>query len=464
MEAVLYENLLLILGNTPLSVYNLSISEESGKHGMLSVNAATEEENKEYLLYEESGGMALYAILENALQPIFQGMVIKMDITASGGICEVYLEAVTESYWMDISVQNRSFQDIAMSSHQLVKKVLESYWGSQILFSIPDEALGRIAVQYQETDWAFLNRILSEYNAAVYVDSASGGICLRAGLMNTEEDADWDSLPYTVQRDTAPKDAQKELKGQIHYIVETYDILPLGERVQFHGQELYIGKVNRRICQGFLINEYYLYFKEGLIVKKYYNPLLSGVSINGTVTAVKRNRLQAMLETDALSDYKSQYFFPFSTVAASPDGSGWYCMPKKGDQLRIFFPTADESEGYAIANLQGESAPAQDSPISNPNMKDITMPDGKAVKFIEGGIQICVGEEKGTITLTNDGKVEIKTEEDIEIHSAGGIAFSTDETMEVIAGTQIQITNDSGGSICMTEDAVEIHAHKIANN
>ena len=59
-------------------------------------------------------------------------------------------------------------------------------------------------------------------------------------------------------------------------------------------------------------------------------------------------------------------------------------MPRPGDQVRIFFPTADEKESYAIANIQGDSSPASDSPMSRPDLKDITMPDGKAVRFIEG--------------------------------------------------------------------------------
>ena len=132
---------------------------------------------------------------------------------------------------------------------------------------------------------------------------------------------------------------------------------------------------------------------------------------------------------------QEKVFFPFSTVAASPDGSGWYCMPRPGDQVRIFFPTADEKESYAIANIQGDSSPASDSPMSRPDLKDITMPDGKAVRFIEGGIQLAVGGNKGTVTLTNDGNAEIVTDDDIEISAAEAVCFSTDGMMSVTAGS-----------------------------
>ena len=115
-DAITYGNLLLKLGETPLSVYQLSIVEEAGKHGLMSVSAETEEGAKEYLLYEEYGDVALYADLGQALQPIFYGIVTKMEAKARGGRCEVYLEAVTQSYFMDLTVLNGSYQDISITN------------------------------------------------------------------------------------------------------------------------------------------------------------------------------------------------------------------------------------------------------------------------------------------------------------------------------------------------------------
>lgn len=464
MDAITYGSLFLMLGNTPLSVLSCNISENPGSHGFLSVDAETEEELKDYLLYEEDGYIGLFAVIEGSSQPLFYGTVTKMEVKVQGGRCVLHLEALTASYQMDLAVRNRTFQDTAMTSHQLVKKILEPYPQSQILFSIENKELGQIAVQYQETDWAFLNRVLSSYGVSAYIAGNEPGIYLRAGLMDTEEDADWDSLPFILERNTAPKETEMGLKGQICYQVEAYDILPLGEKVLFKGKELYIGKIRRFLRQGLFVSRYYLYFAEGLKVLKYHNPLLGGVSINGQVTSVSRNRLQVQMETDALEQCRKKYLFPFSTVAASSDGSGWYCMPQKGDPVRIFFPTADEKEGYAIANIQGESAPGPDSSMSNPDMKDITTPDGKAVRFIEGGIQLTVGEEKGTITLTNDGNAEIRTDEDIEIGAVEAVCFSTDGTMTVTAGTQIEFINDAGGNITVTDETVEINAVRIINN
>lgn len=465
MDAITYGQLVLMLGDTKLSVLELVISEEPGRHGRLSAEAAAEEGEKDFLLYEERGDVSVYAEQEEDKTPLFYGFVTRMEIKTVGKQCMVYLEAVTQSYQMDLTAWNRTYQDTALTSYQLLENIIEPYWPfGQILASIPEEELGQIAVQYQETDWAFLNRMLSKYGVSACVDSTSPGICIRAGLMDILDDADWDDLPYTVSRNTAPANTNCALKGQICYTVEAYDIVPLGEMVEFHGLELYIGKIERNISKGLLVNRYSLYFEEGMEVSRYYNPFLSGVSINGIVTGVKRDRLLTWMETDVLLTCQKKYFFPFSTVAASPDGSGWYCMPRKGDRVRIFFPTDDESEGYAIANLHGESKPASGSSIENPDAKDITMPDGKSVRFIKDGIQLAVGEDKGTVTLTNDGKVEIRTDEGIEIGAAEVLYLITEGEMTVKAGTQIQITSDQGGSIRLTQDTAEIKADAIWNN
>ncbi|MCM1259100.1 MAG: phage late control D family protein [Roseburia sp.] len=463
MEAITHDKFVLLLGAVSLSVLKLEIKEEFGRHGTLSADASAGGDMKEYLLYESGVSVTLQG---ESKQLLFCGMLTQMEVKNQGSQCIVHIEAVTGSYQMDMGAGNSIFQDTALTCRQLLKKILKPYTNSKLKFSITDKKLGQIAVQYQETDWEFISRVLSWYGAGIWVISTMHNIHLKVGLTDTETKVDWDKLPYSAVRDTAPKEKKGGVKSHICYKTEAYEFLTLGEKVRFHGKELYIGKIERCIDKGTLVNKYSLYFKEGFIVSRYGNPYLGGISVNGIVKEVKRNKIQACLQFDALKECKSQYFFPFSTVAASPDGSGWYCMPKKGDMIRVFFPTEDEGQGYAIANVMGQSAPSASSPISNPDLKDITAPDGKAMKFIQGGIQLSVGKEKGVVKLTNDGTAEIKTDEDIEICAAEMISFSTEEEgkIEVTAGTQITIESDSGCSISMTKEEVEINAVKIESN
>lgn len=463
-DAITYKSISLMIGDKMVLVADLEVQESPNQHGLLSVTVIVEEQMKDYILYEAQSNVALLYAQNGKIKALFQGIIINIKVTAAGEVYYVFINVITASYLMDYEVRNCSFQDIAMTSHQMIKLLMNLYPGSQMLISIPDQPMGQIAILYQETVWGFLKRFLSRYETYLYVDSTKMGICLRIGLQDTKENVSWDSLPYIVKRDTAPKDVEKQLKDQLVYMVESYDILPLGTQVLFHGKELYIGKIYRGLRNGLLVNQYHLYFKEGLRIKTYYNPNISGVSINGVVTNIKRNKVQVQLQTDALTSYQNQYLFPYSSVAASPDGGGWYCMPKSGDPVRIFFPVSDESEGYAISNIQGVSSPASDSPMGNPDLKDITTPDGKMVKFIENGILLSVGGQTGTITLTNDGKAELKTEQSIIIGAGEEIKVTTDGELVLSAGTKVTLTSDAGSSINLTDDTIEANASVIWNN
>ena len=75
MDAITYGSLFLILGSTRLSVLTCCISENPGKHGFLSADAETQEELKDYLLYEEDGHIGLFVMLGETIKPLFYGTV-----------------------------------------------------------------------------------------------------------------------------------------------------------------------------------------------------------------------------------------------------------------------------------------------------------------------------------------------------------------------------------------------------
>lgn len=464
-EAITYDKLVLVVGDIMARVLEVEIREASNEHGELFVTAIAGLQEKDYILYEGTGNIGLFYGNEDSTKPLFQGVLSEMSIAAEGDMYLISLHVRTFSSLMDIYKYNFSFQDLAMGSYQLVRTLIEPYLVSQVLLSIPDTRLGRIYLQYQETTWEFLKRFLSGYGACLYPDSASQGIRMRAGLWENPENVNWDSYPYRVRRDMSPKNASQELKGQLIYEVDAYEILPLGACLVFHGKELYVKGIRRQLKKGLLVSRYELCFKEGMEIRQYYNPLISGISINGVVASVKRNQICAQLETDMLASCQEPYFFPYSTVAASSDGSGWYCMPKEGDQIRVFFPVSDEKEGYAVSNIQGNQSPAADSPMGNPDIKAITTPDEKMVRFIENGILFSVSSGKGTVMLTNDGKATIQGAEAIGISAADKIKIETEGELSITAGTKIQLASDQGGYIDITDDTVQTNAAIIkANN
>lgn len=464
MDAITCSSLMVMIGEVAAPIVSLELREGFNQHGQLSVTIMAEEQVKEYILYEGGSNLSLLYLQNEAACAMFQGMILNMQVSAVAQTYYINILAKTSSYQMDLSKLNLSFQDTAMTAHQLIDNVVSLFPEAKTLLAFPDRAIGHIVVQYQETTWEFLKRFASEFGAYLYVDSSSLGIQIKFGLSDAEETVDWEQHPYTIRRNTFPQQNGITREALLVYEVHAYEILPLGSRINFKNQDLYIGEIYRYLEDGLLVNQYKLYLEAGLQAVHYYNSLLGGISINGVVTNISRNQVQVSMETDGLSSYASQYYFPYSTVAASPDGGGWYCMPQAGDQVRIFFPVSDEKEGYAITNIKGESSPAADSPMGNPDIKDITAPDGKTVTFVDNGIMLAVGGGKGSITLTNDGKAEIKTEEDIEIGAAQEVYVSTDGNLKLSADIEIELISDAGGSIRITEESVDLSASKIMNN
>ena len=462
--AVMAGDMCLIIGRAVARVVAVDILERPNCHGELWVKILAQEKLKEQIFYEGDGMVSLICVRSGKPQVLFQGMVMELRAFALGDFSIIEITARTASCLMDLQEMNLSYQDTEMTFHEIVQMLVGFFPGAQALIQVPDQPLGCIAVQYQETFWAFLKRLSAAQGAFVYVDSTSSALCLYIGLPESKAEADFDQLPYTIARSTAPEDIWCTLQGQTVSYVKAYDILKLGERVLFHGRELYTGSVRRTLEGGLLVSQYGLRFKEGMQARKYGNPLLVGVSVNGAVEEVRRNKVKVVMETDAVQNCRGKHYFPFSTVSASPDGSGWYCMPKTGDRVRIFFPGSDKTEGYAIANIQGNSAPAPESPMVDPGIKDITTPDGNTVKFIENGIQLSAGGGCGSVTLKNDGKAEIHAVQDIVIGAGNEIMAATEGELELTAGEEIVLKSDGGADISIKGDTIEIHASNIMNN
>ena len=186
---------------------------------------------------------------------------------------------------------------------------------------------------------------------------------------------------------------------------------------------------------------------------------MAGVSVFGTVTGVQRDRVRVRMVTDASGTCQDAFYFPYSTVAASPDGSGWYCMPKAGDSVRIFFPERDEKEGYAVSSILGQVSQSG----GNPDRKNITTPDQKTVQFIDGGILLAVRDGKGSVKLMNNGMAEVCSDTGIRLGAASTGAIQAGGKVTLKAGTKVRLQGLQD-SISMEEGKIVMDGWRILSN
>ena len=95
----------------------------------------------------------------------------------------------------------------------------------------------------------------------------------------------------------------------------------------------------------------------------------------GIVQAVQKDQVQVhLVDIDSEYDGAGNVWLPYSTAYSSSDGSGFYCMPAEGDQVRVFFPGSDEGKAFAASSVSVNSAPdVTDKQWRGPEGKQILM-------------------------------------------------------------------------------------------
>lgn len=477
-QAVTYQSLFFAIGEVAASICSMKITEEPNQHGKISIVVILDSMKKEKVLHESKSVFSIFYVDKSAeAVPLFQGLISYLEIQTEGDVFYMSVEAQTISATLDFVRCSKSFQDVTMSSHSLVKQILGESAGKSIL-NFPNKSTSELVLQYEETDWEFLKRFVSRYGALVFPNSSDLSMKLQIGLSQEIRTAAWDKLDFTVIHDMETLHYRKENGGRdslssnqtgrqkdfIRYEVTSYDIVPLGSKVIFHGKELYIGRIVRALSGGLLANTYTLYTAADLTCLRYYNERLTGASIHGIIMGVSRNRVQVMLQIDQEIP-GNPYWFPFSTVAASSDGSGWYCMPKEGDQVRVFFPEHNEKESYAITSIEGHNpeTPAQDDPMGNPNSKNLSTPDGNNVKFTEDGILLST--DNGSVLLTNDGTITMEAAQNISLWGGEAVKIITEGgSLLLTADSKVSVSSDAGGSITVEAAEIEINGTQIHQN
>lgn len=191
-----------------------------------------------------------------------------------------------------------------------------------------------------------------------------------------------------------------------------------------------------------------------------YNDKLTGVSLDATVTGVKGTNVTVSINKDENKASSGSRWFPYATVYSSPDGSGWYCMPEKGDSVRLYFPSDRESEAYVLstAHLSAGSSGRR----SNPNNKSLMNKQGKEILFKpdsilitnNNGMSLELSDEAG-ISIVSDKKIVLESNEAIEI-------TSVNENIDLVSSAKISLKQ--GNTSMVLSDKMVMQSTKVRLN
>ena len=454
-EVITYKEIGISLCNI-LDILELVIEEHINEHSTLKLTAILSEEMKAEVIHELDEVLDVFYCKNGMSKSLFQGRVTTINISTIGELYELKIEALSYTYGLDITRKSRSFQDINMTTHEVITSIMRGYPGNDCILQIPNEPIGELVVQYQETDWEFIRRFVSRYQEGLYCDNGYSATRFYAGRPALKTQVNWDDLEYEVSKQMADfhgiqaNDIEDMTSQQyIVYKVRAYDYLELGTTVNYKNKSKAISQIKRCLEAGELVSYYSLQQQGSLRKKHFYNERMTGVSIDGQILEVKRNKVKVHLTIDDDQEINTAYWFPYSTVSSSSGGSGWYCMPEVGESVRAYFPVHNEKEGYVITNIKSHTpeAPQDGDMMSDPTNKNISTAQDKQVLFTSEGVFIIANSGKGQVNLKLDGTVEVSGIEDITFNAVEDIAMRAEQTVSISANKNIDILNESEGHV-----------------
>ncbi|WP_277408710.1 hypothetical protein [Lacrimispora xylanisolvens] len=346
-----------------------------------------------------------------------------------------------------------------MTYGQLFKIILSEYPGSDIRLTLEDKPIGEIAVQYQETDWEFLKRMLSMLNAVLACRCQSEAIKLYGGVPDIPWGKwDYEKTGFTKEMGEYSDWTQrgKAVNDNDFLIMQIEaDHLPeLFEQVEDKGRIFVVRQYSCQLVRGMLLCRMELQKKTGVLAKTNYPMHIIGTALQGTVLAISGTKIKVHLDIDGSSGAGDVYWFPFSTLSASPDGSGWYYMPEKGDKIRVYFAskyTKDVIAVSAVSSYDGKSGGVPDR-MGDSSSKYLSNPQGQEMKLGADGIYLSSNKGASAVRIGNGGDITLSAKGTINIEAAENLDITAEEAISLQALEQAVITCSKGGMIQMPED------------
>lgn len=459
---------LKVIGMDLAGILDCQVESRMGEHSRLTLLACVDRE--EEFLYE----LPLYPPVEVVLQDgdreecLFAGIVTDVRITTQGQVKVARIEGKSSSWLMDRTRRSRSFQDTGMSFRALAERVLEDYPGSALYYAAPGQAIGSLLVQYEETDWEFLKRAMSLIGVTVTPDSRRPGMNLYVGIPSMPE-AEISCRVQRMEKDMGScyylraNGRQVQAADFTRYEVSAGSALGIFETVQIRGHALTVHACRYAFEGQELVCTYSLQKAGGLARAAAYPMHLIGTALPGKVEKTSGSKVRVAMEIDQTSGNPALYWFPYSTISASTDGSGWYCMPETGDDVRVCFPSKYEKEAIALSAVNSYSAPSDggEDRMQDPDSRYLKTKSGQELALAPGHMRLSCGKGRSAVTIQNDGKILIQAQNMVQAEAETELVVQAGEEIVLHAKDGLVVQSGQGGGIAFDGAKVVIQGTEV---
>ncbi|MFC9712515.1 deaminase domain-containing protein [Paenibacillus sp. NPDC056933] len=452
-ERIGYEQLRLYWPYKVQWLEEVRITRQINEHAKLYISGVIPEEEGPGILHVQAEGepIVLRQLDEmgKSVRRLFHGVMTSLTIHLVGGIYRFELEAISNTYQLDIEVSERAFQNRAMSYGELVKYVMKAYTYSDVIDNVTENTqLGELVLQYRETDWMFLRRLASRFGTVLVPEVTAASPKLFFGLPMGKL---WKwplDRPYHVKKEMGHLNwhgdeqhryivqSSKGTKGALIYTMESYETYALGDKVEMpDGKELTVTQAESRLESGLLMTTYRMMLEDHIRVPR--SDLLDviGLSLYGEVTRIIGDRVQMELYIeDGPIKPESSCPYPLATSYVAEGHSGLYLMPEIGDTVELYIPGSRESKAY-VRNAVPEG---KRSASGGTQHKMWSHPDGPSIGMSSDEVTVQAGT--GLVITLNDQGVVMQSAGNISIQGgslslkAGQIEATAPEAIWLLGG------------------------------
>lgn len=448
MEAITYENI-KISGIKYNKISSLRIYQSVNNHARAEFTCQLPVAEGKSFVDREYGNKVINITTSAEGQPktLFCGTIASAGISDTGGYGLLEIKLLSTSSKLDLKPESKTFQNTSLTYEDVLNSVIKGT--GTVNVTVTDKPIGQFVLQYKETDWSFIKRMASQLQASVFTSTNSEKPNISVGLPQGGRIVKIKGVDYSGSKGTGNSSEAMN--------VSALEYCYLGERINLNGMIYTIGTATSVFDDARLVTSYGIYKNNGFVQAPIYNPKSSGRMFLGSVKAVEGDKVQVHFsEIDSDYDGGGTQWFPYSTVYASSDGSGFYCMPEVGDMVRVFMPSNNEKDAFV-------SGAVNNNPQDNPRHKSWKAPGGKEILLTDDGIYIICEKEKIYINLSKDEGIEIRSNKMIEISSDEGISVQSYNSIVLRAESQINM-EVGNSSLLIDKEQISMTANNVYVN
>lgn len=440
--------------------------KELNEHGRIKITGVIrEEESRKYMeLAAKEVWVSVNAISEKEeIRRLFAGILTGLWIKKEGQVSVLTIEVKTGSYLLDIDPHTRSFQEPGFMYEEMINTCMNQTGGTCSMLDQKGKAANQFFLQYRESDWTFLKRLASHAGAVMIPEDSYPEKKFYWGYRLPHAVSDLQSDGYEMEQDYEWYEKKRadggnvRLADAVSYKAGSREIYHLGECVRFQGMEFVVGKATSRLEGQELYHEYYLITKERGIPMPISHPDRAGISLKAIVTAVEKTLVKVQIEEDENQAGCRSRWLDYATVYSTPDGTGWYCMPEVGDEVRMVLPDGNEDHAYVAGSVHLGAAGGRTNPDhkswKNKQNKEIMFTPDAIILRNNHGMSMELSDQEG-IRLISNKDIVVQSDGDVQIKSKGaGVNMAADGSILMQQGAaMVQIKDEihiGGGKIYM---------------